>query len=233
MRILGMETSGPRAGIALLEGGQLVAGGEVSARGRIGEKLTDLVDHLLVLAGWEHGSLDRIAVDVGPGSFTGLRIGLALAKGLSLGSGVPVAPVSSLRALALAAPGEGAVLASLTAPRGMVYAAVFAGGAARRTMVEEALWRPSELWELLSESPPGRRLNVLGPMADVPEPGGKRWDSVLWPHARPTGRHVALIGSDPRCTSFEGRDLAGLVPRYLRGADVRQPESGAPTQTAP
>lgn len=235
MRILGVETSGPQAGIALLDEDQVVATGDLQVRGRTGEKLTELAAGLLRLAGWELRDLHRIAVDVGPGSFTGLRVGLALAKGLSLGSGLPVSPVSSLEALAMIPPGDEPALASLPAPRGMVYGAAFARGPlGLRCILGEDCWSPEELWETLAEGfRKPTRLYVLGPMARGLEERAGEWDLVLWPLARPTGLEVARIASGPGCPTLTGRELAGLVPRYIRGADVRKPKSGTPTQTAP
>jgi tRNA threonylcarbamoyladenosine biosynthesis protein TsaB len=82
--------------------------------------------------GW--GELEAIAVGVGPGMFTGLRIGIATARGLSRSSGVELRPVSSLAALAAGA-GGGPVLASIDARRGEVFAALYDDA--------ETLWEPS------------------------------------------------------------------------------------------
>lgn len=86
-----------------------------------------LVEAALAAAGTELAALERIAVGVGPGSFTGLRIGLATARGLAHATGLPLAGVSTLGALAVAA-GDGPVLAVLDARRGEAFVARWEAG---------------------------------------------------------------------------------------------------------
>jgi tRNA threonylcarbamoyladenosine biosynthesis protein TsaB len=86
-----------------------------------------LVEEALAAAGTELGALERIAVGVGPGSFTGLRIGLATARGLAHATGLPLAGISTLGALAVAA-GDGPVLAVLDARRGEAFVARWEAG---------------------------------------------------------------------------------------------------------
>ena len=71
------------------------------------------------------GDAELLAVCAGPGSFTGLRIGMALVKGLAMATGAQCAPVSTLEALACIAPGAATVVTALDARRGQVYAAAF------------------------------------------------------------------------------------------------------------
>ncbi|CAB4929929.1 unannotated protein [freshwater metagenome] len=92
--------------------------------------LLALADELLVEAGAQWGDVTRIGVGVGPGTFTGLRIGVASARGLAQASGAPLVPVSTLEALAHAARAAGAhgaeqVLAVIDARRGEAFAAVW------------------------------------------------------------------------------------------------------------
>jgi tRNA threonylcarbamoyladenosine biosynthesis protein TsaB len=100
----------------------LVRGDEVLGErtGRAAEVLAD-ADELLRAAGVEPRDLDRLAVGVGPGSFTGVRIGLAAARGLALALDLPVAGVSTLEALAAGAPGAVPVI---DARRGEVFTVV-------------------------------------------------------------------------------------------------------------
>jgi tRNA threonylcarbamoyladenosine biosynthesis protein TsaB len=86
-----------------------------------------LVEEALVAAGAELAQMERIGIGVGPGSFTGLRIGIATARALSHGSGVPLAAVSTLGALAVAA-SEAPVLAVLDARRGEAFVALWEAG---------------------------------------------------------------------------------------------------------
>jgi tRNA threonylcarbamoyladenosine biosynthesis protein TsaB len=90
-------------------------------------RLLPLVEEVLAAAGagWER--VERIAVGVGPGGFTGLRLGIATARALAQARDLPLAGVSSLEALAAPAGGEGPVVAAIDARRGEVFAAAYPG----------------------------------------------------------------------------------------------------------
>jgi tRNA threonylcarbamoyladenosine biosynthesis protein TsaB len=91
------------------------------------ERLAPLAQEAMAESGLRFDQLERIGVTVGPGSFTGLRVGLAFAKGLGAALSIPVVGVGSLEALA--EPERGDVLAVLDAKRGQVYLQAFSGGA--------------------------------------------------------------------------------------------------------
>ena len=127
MRILGIESSSRRGSVALLEGAQLIASLEHEQLNAHAERLLPLLERLLADAGWPKSSLDRLAVGVGPGSFTGLRAGIALAEGLSVGLDRPLWGVGSLLAMARGALAEhsGPCCALLDARRSELFAAVY------------------------------------------------------------------------------------------------------------
>ena len=127
MRILGIESSSRRGSVALLEGERLIASVEHEQANSHAERLLPLLEQLLVEAGWPKSSLDRLAVGVGPGSFTGLRAGIALAEGLSVGLDRPLWGVGSLLAMARGALAEsdGPCCALLDARRSELFAAVY------------------------------------------------------------------------------------------------------------
>lgn len=108
MRVLGIETSCQRGSVALVEGDRVVAAAHHDEPNRHGECLLPLIDGLLGECGWSRQDVERIGVGVGPGSFTGLRVGIALATGMSLGLGVPLVGVGSLQALAAGHPSSDA-----------------------------------------------------------------------------------------------------------------------------
>jgi tRNA threonylcarbamoyladenosine biosynthesis protein TsaB len=127
VRILGIESSSRRGSVALLDGERLVASVEHEEPNSHAERLLPLLEQLLVDAGWPKSSLDRLAVGVGPGSFTGLRAGIALAEGLSVGLDRPLWGVGSLLAMARGALAEhsGPCCALLDARRSELFAAVY------------------------------------------------------------------------------------------------------------
>lgn len=106
MRVLGIETSSRRGTVALVEAGHVLVWVATEAPGGHAPHLLGMVDQVLANAGWSKTALDRIAVGVGPGSFTGIRVGIALAQGIALGLARPVIGVGSLRAMSRATPAD-------------------------------------------------------------------------------------------------------------------------------
>ncbi len=115
------------------------------------ETLLPLVQRGLLSAGLSLGDLSALALTVGPGSFTGLRIGLALAKGLALPNQLPLIAVSTLEAMARSAPGTGPVLAAINARREQVYWAAFHGSEPFVRLVEDTLSPASEATSFLQK----------------------------------------------------------------------------------
>jgi tRNA threonylcarbamoyladenosine biosynthesis protein TsaB len=222
VRILGIETSTTQASVALLEGGKVVLERSSARPKQSAERLLPLIAELLGEAGWERSSLDRLAVSVGPGSFTGLRVGIACAQGLSLGLGVPLVGVGSLRAMARAVPDDlpGVRCAVLDARRGEVFVAAYATGPrAAEVLPPVAL-------------PTASALEALGVQLQGP---------VAW-----IGSGLILLGRTPSCstpaTLEPSASAVGLLaeqldpatnpalPVYIRDAGATLPDLGAPAQ---
>lgn len=126
MRLLALETSTPAGGAALLDGGRLVGESRLNIALTHSERLMAVVDRLLQDCGWEARHLDALAVSIGPGSFTGLRVGVATAKGLALALDLPAAPVPTLDALAATLPfADAPVCPLLDARKGEVYVSLY------------------------------------------------------------------------------------------------------------
>lgn len=126
MRVLALDTSTECCSVALLDGAAMRMRYEILQRGHA-ERVLPMVDGLLAEAGLAVADLDGIAFGRGPGAFTGLRIAAGVTQGLAFGAQLPVAPVSSLAAVAAlvpAASGE-TVLACNDARMGEIYWAVF------------------------------------------------------------------------------------------------------------
>ncbi len=168
MIVLGSDTSTPSTvvGLRLADGRTLQARDDPDSRQRPGHatRLLPLAHDLLAEAGIEWSELGRIAVGVGPGTFTGLRIGIATARGLAQSLGVELVGVSSLRALACLPPavtgsalqdadsaGKRAqrVLAAIDARRGEVFIAAYDDG---RELIAPRAVSPDAIAELLESA---------------------------------------------------------------------------------
>jgi tRNA threonylcarbamoyl adenosine modification protein YeaZ len=126
MLMLAIETASPNVGVALHDGTQIIASESLAIGSRHAEALLPAAHHLLAQCGFSISSVTHLAVDRGPGLYTGLRVGLATVRTLAFALDVPVIGVVSLEALAFAGGRDGeTVVAVLDARRREVYAGVY------------------------------------------------------------------------------------------------------------
>ncbi len=123
--VVALDSSGKTAGVCVLQDGSILYEKTLTEGLTHSETLLPLLETALASCGLSSGDVTLYAVTAGPGSFTGLRIGAALVKGLALPFGTPVVPVSTLEALAMAISFDGVVVPALDARRGEVYWAAF------------------------------------------------------------------------------------------------------------
>ena len=126
MLILAFETSAKAASVALCEDGKLLGESYQNTGMTHSQTLMVMAEDLLKQCGNPVGDLDAVAVAEGPGSFTGVRIGVAAAKGLAWGGEIPCYGVSTLEAMAISlGPWQGYICPCMDARRGQVYNALF------------------------------------------------------------------------------------------------------------
>jgi tRNA threonylcarbamoyladenosine biosynthesis protein TsaB len=180
---------------------------EPTARGHQ-ERLGPMTRDLMASAGIEFATLDRIGVTVGPGSFTGLRVGLAFAKGLAFALGRPCVGVGTLEALAAGFEDGGPLAAVIDAGRGRVYVQLFDG--------EASLSGPDIL---PLETAAARLVEVFaaGEVA-LTGPGANLLAGVL-----PGGTVQAQAAPDPRAVARRAAAAPPAPPRplYLRPPDAK------------
>ncbi|MDB5447529.1 MAG: hypothetical protein JWQ97_2846 [Phenylobacterium sp.] len=208
MIVLGLDTCLTACSVAVRDGERVLAHrSEVMARGHQ-ERLAPMAEQVMTAAGLPFSSLERIGVTVGPGSFTGLRVGLAFAKGLAAALDIPLVGVGVLEALAAEA--EGLVFAAVDAKRGQVYLQAFEDG--RALMAPDAL-EVGVAAARLAEIAPGRAFTLIGsgaPLLAELSPGA----AVLTPDGA-DARRVARLAAE--------REPAPVRPLYLRAPDARLP----------
>jgi tRNA threonylcarbamoyladenosine biosynthesis protein TsaB len=146
MRILAVDTTTPDGSIAVLDGPRVLAELAVRSSSTHSSRLLSSIHFLLKALSLDIRDIGGFAVTPGPGSFTGIRIGLSTIKALAFASGKPVASVSSLRALAFRiADGAGRWMAPvLDAKKGEVYAALFDTAANLAPAVREGAYLPED-----------------------------------------------------------------------------------------
>ena len=126
MNILAIETTGGAAGVALVCPSGVIAEQVINNKLTHSQVLMSMIENMLASSRFDKSEINLIACSAGPGSFTGLRIGAAAAKGLAFGLGVAIVPVSTLDALAYnVSYGDMAIVPIMDARRNQVYTAVY------------------------------------------------------------------------------------------------------------
>ncbi len=150
--IFALDASGRTAGVCVRQNGKVLFCKTLAEGLTHSETLLPLAKAAFAATGLTPCDVDAFAVTAGPGSFTGLRIGMALAKGLALPGNVPLAPVSTLRAVALASGEAGVVVPALDARRNEVYCMAL-NTATGRVLLPETAGPPTVLAGVLDDAP--------------------------------------------------------------------------------
>ena len=232
MMLLGFDTATTACSAALWVGGEVRAHRRREEGGRHAELLVPMLREVAAEAGTALAAMDAFAVTVGPGSFTGIRIGLATARGLAVASGRPVIGMSTLEVLAAGVPSaerEGPILAAIDAGRGRLYAQLFARSL--QPLGEPQALAAEGLPGLLAEPIEAGPLTVVGSGQEAalaalpsrirarPATGPRSPDARVLVH-RVASRAEARVGGAPP-----------VRPLYLRAAGARpraRPSAGKP-----
>jgi tRNA threonylcarbamoyladenosine biosynthesis protein TsaB len=229
LNVVAFETATETVGVAVRTAAGVQAELTLTGRRRHVETLTPGLEHLLAQVGLKPPDLNVVAVDLGPGLFTGLRVGVAAAKGLAQSLGIGVVGASSLDILAAGAADaghRGLVLSCVDARRGEVFAAVH-HVESRRTTTERmapGLFSPATLAEalggLLHHAPvlavgdgAARYAKVLGavPGVEIRAPALSFPPPAALLHLALTRLDAGEPPADPGC----------IVPLYMREADAK------------
>ena len=223
MSILAIDTASSVSSVAVASEGKLQAEVTVEAGRTHSETLLSHIEGALSFAGVERSALTGVAVSIGPGSFTGLRIGLATAKAIAYGLGIPLVGVSTLAALALAVPVPDVhTLALMDAQKGNAYAGLYEWRDGSLHEVRPV--RVAPLAEAIAEAADmGKPVLLTGELAVKKRARlGNLPDNVtLAPAHLLTARasHVAWLGI-ARLAAGERDDPMTLEPFYIRRSEA-------------
>jgi tRNA threonylcarbamoyladenosine biosynthesis protein TsaB len=221
--LLAIESATLAASVALLRGDEVVAERVLPRDRPASEALLPAVLETLADAAVELAALDAFAVSIGPGSFTGLRVGVATLKGLAFGAAQPVVAVPTLAALALDAEGPAPVAALLDARRGEVYAAIYPASPADRD-VPAAVLRPEELADALAAAAAGGPCTAIGDGVAVAAPAlrhrlGDRVELLPPPRGAPSAARVGRLARRLLARGA-GSSADRIAPLYVRRAEA-------------
>ena len=226
MIVLAVESATELAGVALADESGVLASATVARGRRHAESIAPAVEFVCRRAGVPLADVGAVAVDVGPGLFTGLRVGVGTAKALSFALGIPLVGIGSLEALAHAAaaavPDGALVVPVVDARRAEVFTARFraSGGAATRVGEDERRTPDALAAELAG----------LGEPFVLAGNGARRYAATLGavPGATVAGEsldhpgpHAVAVLGVARAAAGATSDPVEVLPRYLRDADTR------------
>jgi tRNA threonylcarbamoyladenosine biosynthesis protein TsaB len=235
MRVVGIDTATRAASVALIEDGRLIAErihpvdeftGDASRlhnRGNHAETILPLIESLFVGSKLSLGDVNGVALSIGPGSFTGLRIGLSTVKGLAYGWRLPVVGVSTLLAYAARVTGyQGLICSLLDARKSEVYVALFEkADCVLKRLTQDTVLSIADAVTTVGCFQAGRPCLFVGGGADVHKrllldlQGGR-----VLPEARslssPTVAATVAHLSENQFRSNQVEDLGSLIPVYIR-----------------
>ena len=220
MKILAIETATAASSVALGNDDTLVAMAvHVDRRGHV-EFLTSAIDFCFARAGWSPGDLELVAVDVGPGPFTGLRSGIATAQAIAAAVGVPIVTVGSLTALALrAATGRRRIYPIVDVRRGQIATAPYLpvpGGVVADGSPEVVT--PDEFAGMLSAE--GEDTLLVGEWHVLPEGILRGFHRVKTGRPRFPSADVLLEIAALRAANDDFAGAEDIRPLYLREPDT-------------
>ncbi len=217
--VLALDCATTACSVAVWRDGEVVARRLRPGRRGHAEVLMPMVQDVMAEAGLGYDGLDAIAATVGPGTFTGLRIGLAAARGLALAAGLPLVGVTTLEAIAHGVPESAracrAVLVALDARRGQVYAQAFGPDLAPRG--EPAALAPGAAAALVDDAD---KVLLAGDGVDLVRPHLVGDIAVAPGDGLPDAAVVAALAARRAAVP-----ASRVAPLYLRAPDARPREA--------
>ena len=216
-KLLLIETSTSLCSTALSEGDKIICSRRSSEPRTHASLTAQFIKEMLESSGWSVNDLDAVAVSAGPGSYTGLRVGVSTAKGLCFGGALPLISVSTLDILARQAIEAGlpegckAILPMVDARRMEVYTAVYSPDGARLTDISPVVLDENSFADLFAEGP----VAVIGDAADKFAPLRATGDGSVFMQCCPEASAM-LVPAIRKYEKKEFEDVAYFEPFYLK-----------------
>lgn len=213
MKLLAIDSSGLTATVACMDEETMMGEYTIQYKKTHSQTLLPMIDQVVKMVEWDLKTVDAIAVAAGPGSFTGLRIGAATAKGLGLALQIPIVPVPTLEGLAYnlyGGFGETLVCPMMDARRNQVYSGIYEFGADDADEMEKNAFR--EVWkgQAAAVSDVIEAVNGLGqPVAFLGDGVGVQKEYIE------ENCHVPFLFAPPHLSRQKAGSVAVLGMRYL------------------
>lgn len=213
MRILSLETTERTASLATLEGSQVLLANRLDPTLRSAQTLITGINGLLNEVGWRPADIQLVGLTIGPGSFTGLRVGVTTAKTLAYVTGAEVLGLNTLEVIAAQCSTDSPVVwAVMDAQRSQVYAARFVRDGNRLALDRETRIEDIQAWLAMVQPEDAVSGPILGLLADRLPHGTRVAASEQW---APQAEHVGRLAFQ-RYALGERQNFWQLAPHYYR-----------------
>ena len=223
MNILMIDTSGPACGVAIVRDGKRVYEAALESGMTHSQRLMPMVDAALNMAGMTAQDVDLFGAVVGPGSFTGVRIGVSTVKALAHAAGKPCVGVDALEALAMnACEFDGVICPILDARAQQVYGAMFESGMPPKRLMEDTAEKLTEFLNRVEET--GKRALFVGDGVAAYEKAiaERLGEKAVFAPAAHVGLRAMCAAMLAQHYADNAQDYITLLPLYLRAPQAER-----------
>jgi tRNA threonylcarbamoyladenosine biosynthesis protein TsaB len=217
MKILGLDTAHGFCSVALTEKNQLVAQKIDRESSKQAERLFSIIDDLLKENNYSYQNINAIAVNIGPGSFTGVRIGMAAAYGIAIAAQIPIVGVDGFTALASHIKAKN-ILVALDAKRGQIFAKFFNNN----SFTEELLIYYNEITDFVGGD---TNFNIIGDGADLIAPFLREKSINFSITPEPKLPDASMIARVAYQKIIDDNFVKQPIPLYIRTPDAKLPKN--------
>ena len=223
MNILMIDTSGPACGAAIMKDGKLVYEAQLTIGMTHSQRLMPMVDAALTMTGMTMEEIDLFGAVVGPGSFTGVRIGVSTVKALAHAAGKPCIGIDALEALAMNVPEfDGVICPILDARAQQVYGAMFEPGMPPKRLLEDTAEKLTAFLDRVEAA--GARALFTGDGVTVSEKAIRErlGEKAVFAPAAHQGLRAGCAAMLASAYADQAQDYITLLPLYLRAPQAER-----------